>query len=77
MTIINQNKSAIINYDHVSEMYIGADNKSIKVDFTNGKGCQIAAYPTTEKASGVLFNFLSEVRAGASTYEFPNENVKI
>lgn len=77
MTIINQNKSAVINYDHVSEIYIGADNKSIKVDFANGKGCQVASYPTTEKASGVLFHFLQEVRSGAAVYEFPAEKVKL
>lgn len=77
MTIINQKKSAVINYGHVQKIYIGADNKSLKLEFRDGSGCQIGVYPSVEKASAVLRNFLSEVAGGAATYELPPEDVKL
>ena len=75
VVLLNQNKSAVYNYNHITNMYIGADNKSIKADFANGTGCQIATYSSTGEASAILCNFLTEVRTGATVYEFPKKGV--
>ena len=54
MYIVNKSKTQISNLNHVTSLYIGTDNTSIKVDFINGKGCQAAKYKSHEEAVTAL-----------------------
>lgn len=50
MFIVNKAKTQIINMDQVTALYVGSDGRSIKVDFGNGRGCQVTQYSTGEEA---------------------------
>lgn len=54
MYILNKSRTQIVNLDHVTAMYVGADETSIKVDFVTGKGCQIGKYASEKHAQKAL-----------------------
>lgn len=54
MYILNKNRTQIVNLDHVTAMYVGADETSIKVDFVTGKGCQVGKYASEKHAQKAL-----------------------
>lgn len=58
MFILSKDKKSIINSEEVTSIYIGADGCTIKADFCNGKGCQLARY-SSEKASQVAMDILA------------------
>lgn len=49
-----------INTSHITSIYIGADGCTLKADFENGKGCQIARYDV-DRFSKIALNFIGIV----------------
>lgn len=58
MFIVSKDKKSIINAGEVTSIYVGADGCTIKADFCNGKGCQLARY-SSEKSSQVAIDILA------------------
>ena len=54
MYIVNKDKSQIINMEKITVMFIGNDECSIKVNFTDGQGCQVARYSSHAAAVAVM-----------------------
>lgn len=57
MIIITKNKSHIINFDYVTEIFKGSDETSIKVNFSNGGRYELDRYSDrtyAEKAMEML-----------------------
>ncbi len=49
MYVISKDKNSIVNMDHVTSIYIGADGCTVKADFANGKGCQLGRYNSAQE----------------------------
>lgn len=54
MLILSKTNGNVINTDHVTTFYLGANDKSIKADFIGGKGCQIGEYSNRKTAMYAL-----------------------
>ncbi len=54
MYVLSKNRMQIINLAHVTAMYLGADETSIKVDFVTGRGSQIGKYVSDTYAKKAL-----------------------
>ena len=72
MYIVNKTKTQIVNLEQVTAVYIGADECSIKVDFSTGKGCQIAKYDSTMAAVTAL-EMLGKAIGKAEAFFFPSD----
>lgn len=59
MLIVSKDKKAIVNMAAVSSIYMGHDNCSVKVDYQNGKGCQLGRY-NSERATQIAMDMLVE-----------------
>lgn len=72
MYLINKNKDSIINLDKIVNIFIGADSLTLKANFLDKSGCQLAKYNSKEEtiiALELLFeNFNKNI------YKVPNEN---
>lgn len=73
MFIVSKDKKAIINTEQITSIYIGADSCTIKADFGNGKGCQIARY-SSEKASQVAMDILANSFGKSDICFMPEDN---
>ena len=51
MTIVSKDKKHIINFDYVTDIFIGSNEVSIKVNFSNSKGCELERYYSQKDAS--------------------------
>ena len=60
MFIVAKDGKSIINTSHITGIYIGADGCTLKADFENGKGCQIARYDV-DRFSKIALNFIGIV----------------
>ena len=49
MYIISKDGNSIVNMDHVTSIYIGADSCTVKADFANGKGYQLGRYDSMQE----------------------------
>lgn len=58
MFIVSKDKNSIVNSDKITSIYVGADGCTIKVDFANGKGSQLARY-NSEKSSKIAMEILA------------------
>lgn len=54
MYVASMDKKAVINFEQITSVYIGADGCTIKADFGNGKGCQIGRYSSERGAQVAL-----------------------
>lgn len=72
MYIINKNKTQIVNLEQVTAVYIGADECSIKADFSTGKGCQIAKYDSQTAAVAAL-EMLGKAIGKTEAFFFPDD----
>lgn len=72
MYLINKNKDSIVNLDKITNIFIGADNLTLKANFLDKTGCQLAKYNSREEtfiALEMLFeNFNKNI------YKVPSEN---
>lgn len=74
MYIINKDKTQFLNIEQVLTMYIGADDVSIKADFVNGKGCQVARYNSHSEAVMAIEMLGNAVAVGRSdVFFFPDD----
>lgn len=71
MYIISKGNTQLINLAHVTAMYIGADECSIKVDFSTGKGCQVARYNSKAEVKAAM-EMLSKAIGHTEIFCFPN-----
>lgn len=58
MFIVAKDRKSIVNTNHITSIYMGADGCTIKADFENGKGCQIARYDA-EKLSKIAMDIIA------------------
>ena len=49
MYVISKDGNSIVNMDHVTSIYIGADGCTVKADFANGKGYQLGRYDSMQE----------------------------
>lgn len=76
MFIVSKNRKTIVNAEHITAVFTGSDNCSIKVDFQNGKGCQLGRYDS-ENAAQTAIEMLAENISKAGVYYMPaNDAVK-
>lgn len=54
MFLVGKDNKSIINTDRITSMYIGADGCTVKVDFENGKGCQVGRYNSEREAQAAI-----------------------
>ena len=73
MFMVSKDKKAIINMQQVSNIYIGADVCTIKVDYENGRGCQIGRY-TSEKEALVAMEIITEKMNKGEICEVPDDD---
>lgn len=50
MYLCNKSKTQIVNLTHVTALYIGGDDCTIKASFASSTGCQIARYNSSDEA---------------------------
>lgn len=73
MFIVSKDKKSIVNTELITSIYVGADGCTIKADFGNGKGCQIARY-NSEKASQTAIEIISNNFGKAEICFMPEES---
>lgn len=73
MYIVSKDKKSIINTEQVTSMYVGADGCTIKVDFGNGKGCQIGRY-NSEKECQIAIKIIAGNFGKADVCFMPESN---
>lgn len=72
MYVINKSKTQIVNLEQITAVYIGADECSIKADFSTGKGCQIAKYDS-QAAAVVALEMLGKAIGKTEAFFFPDD----
>ena len=76
MFIVAKDGRSIINANNITSIYIGADGCTIKADFENGKGCQIARYDA-DKFSKIAMDIIANSIDGNSTICYMPDNKSI
>lgn len=71
MYIISKDSTQLINLAHVTALYIGADECSIKADFSTGKGCQVTRYNSKAEVTTAM-KMLSEAIGHTEVFSFPS-----
>lgn len=76
MFIVNKDAISIVNSENITNIYLGADSCTIKADYKNGTGCQLAKYSSKEEAKTAMM-MLAENIGGNEVYFMPaDEAVK-
>lgn len=73
MTIVSKDKKHIINFDYVTDIFIGSNEVSIKVNFSDGKGCELERYYSQKDASVAMEMLCDAISRNASKFEMPTE----
>lgn len=76
MYVIDKNRTAIINTEHMTSMHIGGDRTSIKVNFVNGSGCQLGNYCTSQEAEIALGMVMQQIAKDGVFYMPVDEAVR-
>jgi len=71
MVVLAKSQSNIINCDHVENIFIGSDGKSIKANMESRSGCELAKYDTREQTEFALGMLFAAMAAGEISFEFP------
>lgn len=71
MIVVDKNRVALINLDHVICMYIGEGN-AIKANYASGSGSQVARYNTPQEATEAL-KLLAEAIGKAEVFYMPED----
>lgn len=71
MYIVNKSKTQLLNFEQVTTLYIGADDVSIKADFTTGNGCQVARYNSHSEATAAI-EMLGRAIGRSEVFFFPD-----
>lgn len=72
MIIISKNKEHLINLRNVTEIYKGADECTIKVNFKNGTGTQIDRY-NSKTDTNMAFEMLCDAIGKQEKFVMPND----
>lgn len=73
MFIVAKDGKAIINMEQTTSIYIGSDGRTVKVDFENGKGCQIARYDAEAYSEAALEIIADSVNKNKEIVFMPEE----
>jgi len=73
MFIVAKDKKSIINMEQTTSIYIGSDGCTIKADFKNGKGCQIARYDTETHSKIALEMIADSINKTKEIVTMPEE----
>lgn len=73
MLVVSKDFRIVINMENITDIYIGADDVSIKADFSNGKGCQISRYPSKEMALEAMRLLTKSADIGKSIFCMPQD----
>lgn len=72
MIIVSKNKDIMVNTDHVKSIFIGADGCSLKANFGNTDGCQIARYSSPDE-SRIAFEMIYEAIGKKEVFVMPED----
>lgn len=72
MFVIANDRKSIINIQQTTSIYIGSDGCTVKVDFKNGKGCQIARYDTESYSKIALEMMADSVNRNKEIFTMPD-----
>ena len=73
MYVLSKNRMQIINLEHVTAMYLGADVTSIKVDFVTGRGSQIGKYVSDTYAKKALELLILAIGRRGEAFSMPTD----
>lgn len=73
MLILSKNENSIVNMDYIAVIYIGNDHKSIKADYENRNGCELAKYDDIRQCKYALGSLLSAAEEEREIFIFPKE----
>lgn len=73
MIIISKDKKRIINFDYVTNMYVGSNELSIKIDFSNTNGCELERYCNQQDTKIAMEMLCDAISRKASKFEMPTE----
>lgn len=73
MIIISKDKKHIINFDYVTDIFIGSNEVSIKINFSNSKGCELERYCNQEDTNVAMEMLCDAISRKASKFEMPTE----
>lgn len=73
MYVLSKNRMQIINLAHVTAMYLGADETSIKVDFVTGRGSQIGKYVSDTYAKKALELLILAIGRRGEAFSMPTD----
>lgn len=63
--------------EQITNLYIGADNCTIKVDYANGKGCQIGRYNGEKEAKAAVEIVVRSMQRNEVSFMPNDEEVRI
>jgi len=69
--IMSKSASNIVNTDHIENIHVGADGKSIKANMASRSGCELAKYETRRECNFALGMLFASMKADDSTFQFP------
>ena len=61
MILVSNDQTRIINFDNVTDFYIGPDGCTIKVDFKGGGGCQLCKYSSPDYTKSTMKLFIESI----------------
>lgn len=73
MLIMAKSESNILNLEHIENIFIGSDRKSIKANMASRSGCELAKYETAEQTQFALGMLFSAMQSGDAVFQFPKE----
>lgn len=76
MYIVDKGRRGFINLENVTNIHVGGDEISIKVNFINGSGTQIANYATSAEAYTALEMIYEKIGKNDVIYVPSSDEVK-
>lgn len=77
MIIVSKDRESIINMEQVTSIHIGADGCTLKVDFVNGKGCQIGRYGSEKECQVVIAAIAKNIEKAGSSFMPDDDEVRV
>lgn len=71
MIIIAKDGESFVNTEYIANIFCGRDGATVKVDFQNGRGCQIARYNTEQQAKTALRMIIEAMRT-TEVFQMPD-----
>ena len=74
MVIVSKDKTHIVNFNFVSEVFMGFDGCKINVNYSNGGGCMIDRYPSQESARAAM-EMLCNAIGSTEKFNMPSDEL--